>query len=123
MAGDVGEGMNHKTGIIETDEQTFVLDDDGHLADPNTWTRAFAEQLASNDGRVLSEDQWWLIEWVRDYWRSYGNAPLMRSVVVAYRAYKQDPSLGSASIYDLFTDNPVREACRLGGVPKPDWCI
>ena len=115
--------MNNKTGSIETDDQTFVLDDDGHLADSNAWTRAFAEQLASNDGRVLSEDQWWLIEWVRDYWRSYGNAPLMRSVVVAYRAHRQDPELGSAAIYALFADNPVREACRLGGVPKPDWCI
>lgn len=123
MAGDVGQRMTDETRSIEAGGQRFVLDADGHLADPETWTRAFAEQLASTDGRILTEDQWWLIGWVRDYWRSYGNAPLMRSVVVAYRAHRQEPSLGSASLYELFADNPVREACRLGGVPKPDWCL
>ncbi len=123
MVGDVGGPMTDPKNTLEAGEHRWLLDEDGHLADPSAWSPAFAEALAVADGQSLSDDRWWLIKWVRDYWLSYGNAPLMRSVVVAYREHRQDPSLGSASLYGLFADNPVREACRLGGVPKPDWCI
>lgn len=123
MAGDVGKPMKDLKNTVEGGENRWQLDQDGHLADPVTWSPAFAEAVALADDLSLSDDRWWLIEWVRHYWLSYGNAPLMRSVVVAYRDHRQDPSLGSASLYGLFADNPIREACRLGGVPKPDWCI
>lgn len=101
----------------------WTLDSDGHLIDGKAWSPDFAEAIASTHGITLREDHWWLIGWVRDYYQAYGNPPLMRSVVVAYRAHKRDPSLGSAALYALFDEHPIRWACLLGGLPKPDWCL
>ena len=101
----------------------WVLDNDGHLAEPATWSPEFAQVCALKDAVSLTDDHWWLIRWVRDYWLSYGNPPLMRTTVQALRAHKDDSRLGSAALYALFSDHPIRQACRYGGVPKPDWCI
>ena len=109
--------------VLEYNGQSWTLDGDEHLADPDQWTAAFAEAMASRQGLKLSADHWWLLRWVREYWLEYNNAPLMRSVVVAYRAHRDDPGLGSAALYRLLADHPVRQACQLAGVPKPDWCI
>ncbi len=99
------------------------LDADGHLLDPGLWTPALAEALAAADGVELGVEQWWLIELVRRHHQHYGTPPLMRSVIAALRQQRQDAALGSRAVYRIFSDNPVRQACRYGGLPKPDWCI
>jgi tRNA 2-thiouridine synthesizing protein E len=101
----------------------WTLDEHGHLKDPTQWTRAFGQAVADHEGITLTDDHWWLIEWVRAYWLRYGNPPLMRTVVQAVRDHKADPNLGSAVLYGWFSEHPIREACRLGGLPKPDWCL
>jgi len=101
----------------------WPTDEDGHLIDASQWTKAFATEVARQQGMHLTEDHWWMIEWVRSYHQNYGNPPLMRTVVAAYREHKKDPSLGSASLYSLFADHPIRQACQLAGLPKPDWCL
>lgn len=102
--------------------QPVSLDDEGFLTDARQWFREVAGVLAERDGVRLGEDHWWLIEFVRDYHARYGNPPLMRVVVAEYR--KRHPEArGSRELYRLFPEGPVREACRYGGLPKPDWCI
>ena len=99
------------------------LDKDGHLVDSAHWRPEIADQLAEMDGLTLKSSHWWVIEYVRDYHGRYGNPPLMRTLIKAWREDQGDPSLGSRDLYRLFPDNPVRQACRYGGLPKPDWCI
>jgi len=101
----------------------LALDDDGHLAKAGQWRPAVAESMARSDGLTLTTDHWWMIEFVRHYHQVYRTPPLMRVVVTAYREHKQDPALGSRHVYRLFGEHPVRQACRLGGLPKPDWCL
>jgi tRNA 2-thiouridine synthesizing protein E len=97
-------------------------DDDGHLSDPEAWTPALAQRLAAEDGLVLEQGHWWLIDFVRRYHQQYGNPPLMRTLVAALRTERGGES-GSRELYRLFPDGPVRLACKYGGLPKPDWCI
>ncbi|MGY6631705.1 MAG: TusE/DsrC/DsvC family sulfur relay protein [Wenzhouxiangella sp.] len=99
------------------------LDEHGHLADPADWSRPLAERLAHLDGVCLDAPHWWLIDFVRDYHQRYGNPPLMRTLLAAWRDHVGDASAGSRDLYRLFSDNPVRQACRYGGLPKPDWCL
>lgn len=112
-----------KDGALILDGQRIELDQDGHLKDPGQWQPSVARALAGHHGLELNEDQWWLIEFVRRHHHQYGTPPLMRIVVSAFRQFKADPGLGSREIYRLFADHPVRQACRFGGLPKPDWCI
>ncbi len=112
-----------KTTSIRIGEDQVVLDDDGHLADPQQWTREVACALADRDGIELGPDHWWLIEFVRDYHHTYGTPPLMRVVVSALRDKRGDAAASSRDLYRLFSDNPVRQACCYAGLKKPDWCL
>ncbi len=100
-----------------------VFDEHGHLADAASWNPALAEGLAGADGVRLEAAHWWVIEFVRDYHARYGNPPLMRTLLAAWREHIGDASAGSRDLYRLFSDNPVRQACLYGGLPKPDWCL
>ncbi len=109
--------------VIHHAGQAIALDADGHLLDPSQWTPALAAHMASDAGQVLTDDHWWLIDFVRAHHARYGTAPLMRVVIGEFRRARQDPRISSRDLYRLFSENPVRQACRLGGYPKPDWCI
>lgn len=115
--------MSRETPELMVDGERVELDADGHLLDPQQWRPAIALAMARLDARELSRDHWWLIEFVRDYHHTYGTPPLMRIVVTAFRQHKADAALSSRALYRLFPDNPVRQACRYGGLAKPDWCI
>ena len=108
---------------LDVDGEFVALDAEGHLRDPECWSPRAAVMLAEREGLALSDGHWWLIEFVRDHYRTYSTPPLMRMVVKALRAERQDDSLSSRDVYRLFNDHPVRQACRYGGLPKPDWCI
>lgn len=108
---------------LSVEGERLELDADGHLAAAREWRPAVARAMAELDGQELGPDHWWLIEFVRDHHHTYGTPPLMRVVVAALRRQKDDVSLTSRELYRLFADNPVRQACRYGGLSKPDWCI
>lgn len=101
----------------------IILDADGHLLDPDDWSESVAEGLARLDGVTLCDLRWWLIRFVRAHHDAYGMPPLMRVVV---KAMRQDAGLEDASsrtLYRLFPEGPIREACRYGGLPRPESCI
>ncbi|MGB0513919.1 MAG: TusE/DsrC/DsvC family sulfur relay protein [Wenzhouxiangellaceae bacterium] len=99
------------------------FDSDGHLADPEAWSPAVAEALAARDGVALGELHWWLIDFTRRHSRDYGMPPLMRVAVRAMREQTSVADASSRSLYRLFPDGPIREACRYGGLPRPESCI
>jgi len=108
---------------VLVDGVDVALDEHGHLLNPADWTPEVALALAAQDGMNLIARHWWLIEFVRDYHHRYGTPPLMRVAVVGLREKLGDPAISSRDLYQLFPDHPIRQACRYGGLPRPDWCI
>ncbi len=99
------------------------LDADGHLADPADWTRQWAAQTARREGLELNDSHWWLIEFVRQHYLAYGMPPLMRVAIRAMREAGTVETASSRTLYQLFPDAPIRQACRYAGVPAPESCI
>lgn len=97
------------------------LDKEGFMLSASDWSPEVAETMAEHEGVELGPDHWWLIDFVRHHYLEYGTPPLMRMVVAALRRHRA--TAGSRDLYRLFPEGPVREACRYGGLPKPDWCI
>lgn len=108
---------------LSVDGQRIALDADGHLVDATDWTESVARALAETSGMSLDERHWWLIRFVRDHHRRYGMPPLMRAVIRAMREQTDEHEASSRTLYRLFPDGPIREACRLGGLPRPESCI
>ncbi len=109
--------------LLSASGQQIELDADGHLVRSEQWSPDVARALARCDGVELGSDHLWLIEFVRRYHHNYGTPPLMRVVVAEMRRKHDDSSLGSREVYRLFSENPVRQACKYGGLSKPAWCI
>ncbi len=102
--------------IIETDEQGFLLD----LED---WSEDFARALAQRDGIELYVDHWELIWYFRDYYRETQSLPTMRRMILELGkrqgARFRDRKAYEKHIYRLFPSDPVRQVCKLAGLPMP----
>lgn len=103
--------------------RTIELGSDGHLVHPDDWSEALAEKMARRDGMELDAPRWWLIRFVRAHYQEYGTPPLMRVAVQAMRRETGAEDASSRTLYRLFPEGPIREACRYAGLPRPESCI
>ena len=102
--------------IVQTDEQ-------GYLLNLNDWSEEFAEKMAERDGVRLFDDHWGLILYFRDYFQATSMVPTMHGLVRTlgqqHGAHFQDEKTYGKFLYRLFPSDPVRELCKLAGLPKP----
>jgi len=108
---------------LEVGDKLTVLGPDGHLVDAGDWSVAVAEEMAARDGVELDDLRWWMILFVRQHYLEYGTPPLFRVVIQAMRREGVVENPSSRVLYRLFPDGPIREACRFGGLPRPESCI
>lgn len=114
---------NSGTRVLHVGGEAIELGPDGHLVDPGQWSEALAAEMAHRAGRELGELHWWMIRFVRRHWMEYGTPPLMRVVVAAMRSETGRDDASSRTLYRLFPQGPIREACRFAGLPRPEACI
>lgn len=99
--------------------QVDKLNCDGFFADETFWSEDAAEYLAkANDiGEFkLSENHWKVIDYIRDYYKTYTTGPSMVKVV-------KNTGLSLDEVCDLFPCGLVKGAYRLAGLPRPPGCV
>lgn len=102
---------------ITLENQTFELDGDGFMLEPERWSKALAEVIAQADGiENLTENHWKVIDIIRRNYEEKGMAPMVRVIC-------KETGLKLKEIYELFPLGPARGACRVAGLPKPDGCV
>lgn len=114
--------MSIKVGnkIIETDEE-------GYLINLEDWSDEVAEEMAYqeslHDQVTLTETQWGLINYFRDYFHENQEHPSMHKLVMTLGKYHgehfHDHKEYEKFLYKLFPRGPVAELCKLAGLPKP----
>lgn len=96
---------------------SFPVDEDGFLQEPERWDQKIALALASTEGlSELSETHWKLIQYIRDYYREFEIAPMIRKMC-------KETGLSLRQIYELFPSGPAKGACKVAGLPKPTGCV
>ncbi len=98
------------------------LDEHGHLANRSSWDKACAINMAQTDGIALTTDHWTIIEAVQNLFDDTGDTPPMRLLIKLLRQ-RLDTEIDSRFLYRLFPDNPVRQASKYAGLPKPKHCM
>ena len=87
------------------------------MEQPELWTNDIALALASTEGLAeLSEDHWKVVNYLRDYFKQYGIAPMIRKLC-------KETGFNLKQIYELFPSGPAKGACKVAGLPKPDGCV
>lgn len=94
----------------------LALDEQGFLADPETWTREFAELMAAAEGIELTEEAWKIIEYARASYKERGSSPNIRAITKGMGIETRD-------IYAAFPKAPGMTIARIAGIPKPVGCI
>ncbi|MEG6586648.1 TusE/DsrC/DsvC family sulfur relay protein [Dendrosporobacter sp. 1207_IL3150] len=97
--------------------QEIELDEDGFLVDPGLWNEDIVEYFAkAEDVGDLTEKHWKVINYLRDYFKKFGIAPMIRKLC-------KDTGFTLKEIYELFPSGPAKGACKLAGLPKPTGCV
>ena len=93
------------------------IDEDGFLVNPEDWNEDVVKAFASlEDVAELTDDHWKLIDYLRNYYKQFGIAPMIRKMC-------KDTGFTLKQIYDLFPSGPAKGACKLAGLPKPTGCV
>ena len=101
---------------VQVDGTTIQLDEDGFMTDPSLWNEKVAAAIAQEEGiEEISEKHWAVVNFIRQYWKEHDLAPPAGLIC-------KESGAGVREIYELFTSGPVRGACRIAGLPKPDGC-
>lgn len=117
------DGVSRTVSDLIVGGRPVALGPDGHLRDAADWNEDVARALAETNGVELGPLHWWLIGFVRAHQQRYGMPPLMRIAIRAMREQTEAGDASSRTLYRLFPDGPIREACRYAGLPRPDSCI
>ncbi len=98
--------------------KNFEVDEDGFLKESDKWEEQFAQAYASEEGikGPLTEEHWKVIHYLRNYYRQFGIAPMIRKLC-------KETGFDLKKIYQLFPSGPAKGACKLAGLPKPTGCV
>ena len=96
---------------------SIEIDDDGFMVEPDEWNEEVALALAATEGLdALSEDHWKIMNYIRDYYREFGVAPMVRKLC-------KETGFKLKEIYSLFPSGPAQGACKVAGLEKPTGCV
>lgn len=102
---------------INVKGQQIEVDEDGFLVDPEMWSADVVAAFAAvEDIAELTEDHWKVINYLRDYYKQFGIAPMIRKLC-------KETGFSLKQIYELFPSGPAKGACKLAGLPKPTGCV
>jgi tRNA 2-thiouridine synthesizing protein E len=94
---------------------TVDLNEEGYFTNPSQWNRDIAVEIAKEEGLVLTETHFAIIEYLRDRF-SKGEALTIRGV-------GKSNIVDIKGFYELFPGAPMKKATKIAGIPKPASCI
>ncbi len=98
-------------------------DTHGYLENAQAWDECLAEKIASEEGLQLTREHWIVIELLRHQYLDYQLTPPGRIIIRALK--KENMNANSTTLRALFPgeDGPIRQACKIAGLPRPVKCI
>jgi tRNA 2-thiouridine synthesizing protein E len=103
--------------MIKVKGNQIEVDEDGFIADPAVWNEDLVSYFADLEGvGELTEKHWKVINYLRDYYKQFGIAPMIRKLC-------KETGFSLKEIYELFPSGPAKGACKLAGLPKPTGCV
>jgi len=110
--------MQYKIGDIVAEH-----DEEGYLTDISVWNKDLALLIAKTENIELTPEHWEVIDFLREYYEEYQIAPAIRVLVKEMKKKFGAEKGDQKYLYQLFPYGPAKQACKIGGLPKPTGCI
>ena len=91
------------------------VNNEGYFLNPSEWTQEIAVEIAKEEGIVLTDKHYALINFIRDRVEK-GEALTIRSI-------GKSGIVDIKGFYELFPGAPLKKATKIAGVGKPTSCI
>lgn len=91
-------------------------DDEGYLVNHSQWNKDVAAALAAEEGITLTDRHWEVINFIDADFKERGAVPGLRRM-------NKVGKIPIKVLYALFPDGPIKKAARIGGYPKPVYCV
>ncbi len=108
---------------VVVDDKTLETDDEGYLENLEDWSPRVAEVMAAVEDNELGEEHWVVLNILRDHYAEYETAPAVRLLTKLVGKQLGKDKANTRFLYQLFPFGPVRQGCRLAGLPKPTGCV
>ncbi len=105
---------------IEINGVTIETTANGYLANLEDWSEDVARHLAEEEGVVLGDKAWDVINYLREeYFENNGNQPNERHMVKHFKDIWTDlDKVDTKTLYNLFPRGPAKEAGKIAGLPE-----
>jgi len=108
---------------LDFEGETYALSLMGNLLEPHRWNAHLAKHLAEKEGITLTEDHWEVLNFLREFYFTYGVTPMVK-ILMKYMAEDIGPEHATKeNLYRLFPKGPSRQGSRIAGLPEPQGCI
>lgn len=98
-------------------------DPEGFLIDHRIWTPDIAHQLAKREAIILTDEHWFVINFLREFYQEFKHFPSMRVLIKLLKEKNSQCEINSQSLYLLFPDGPLKQGAKFAGLPKPPHCM
>ncbi|MFV2055555.1 MAG: TusE/DsrC/DsvC family sulfur relay protein [Thiohalomonadales bacterium] len=99
--------------------QKLILRPDGSLRHMADWSIEVAEELAKREGLQLSEQHWFILNIMRDYYRHYNISPVRKLLLKEIREKLGNDKATEGYLSKLFPRDVLRQGIRIAGLPTP----
>jgi TusE/DsrC/DsvC family sulfur relay protein len=95
--------------------QTVEINDEGYMTDASQWNREIAVELAKEDGIILTEKHFEVLEFLR--------ASNEKGETLTIRKVGKSGIVDIKGLYQLFPGGPLKLSSKFAGIPKPASCV
>lgn len=108
---------------MEMAGKQIEVDEDGYLVNLDDWSEEVANALAASEHVEMGPNHWEVVNFLREYYMEYKIAPMIR-ILTKEIGKKLGKDKGNTKyLYELFPGGPAKQACKIGGLPKPTGCV
>ena len=107
---------------VKVAKKSIDINEQGYLVNLNDWSEAYVKSMAKKDGIKLYNDHWEIIFYFREYYHQNLVSPTMHHMIIELMSKNikfHDKKKYESHVYSLFPSDPIREICKLAGLPMP----
>lgn len=110
--------LQTENAVLEIAGRMITIDVHGHLVDTGDWSAEVTIFMAEQDGVVLNDDHWILIDFLNRFYIEYDLAPELAVLQRNLCKDQNDCRWTRRFIKSLFPGG-AKTACRYAGLPTP----